>query len=66
MDIEKEFQDWYDTEGIRTTADAEKHWHESYCENAFRAGAYRAFVYARKLIDKLETSIKNEKRNIGQ
>ena len=62
MDIEKAFQEWYNTEGIRTLADANKHWHEGYCENAFRAGAKRAFDYAVILIDKVETSLKNERQ----
>ena len=64
MDIEKEFNDWYNTEGIRTLADANKHWHTSYCEHAFRAGAKRAFDYAVTLIDAIETSIKNERQKI--
>jgi len=61
MDIEKEFEDWYNSEGIRTLADSNKHWHESYCEHAFKAGARKAFAYAITLIDKVETSLKNER-----
>jgi hypothetical protein len=49
MENNKSFQDWYTTEGIRTLPAKDKHWHESYCQIAYDAGARDSSAEIKKL-----------------
>ncbi len=50
MDIQKEYKDWYKTEGIRTFPQNGEHFHNFYTEIAFMAGANSvAKAYEREL-----------------
>ena len=61
MNIEKQFQDFYATLGIRTPAPKGEHWHEAYQRIAFTEGVRVGLQYCKHLCDKIADEIESVK-----
>ena len=62
MDIHKEFDNWYQTEGIRTLPDKNMHWHTSFQQHAFLAGANLMAKQYQKTLDEMDLKISELKK----
>ena len=62
MDINKEYKDWYKTEGIRTFPENGEHFHEFYTETAYMAGARAMAKHYEKELDMLDYKISDLKK----
>lgn len=62
MDIQKEYKDWYKTEGIRTFPQNGEHFHEFYTETAYMAGANAVAKNYQDEVDILDAKISDLKK----
>jgi hypothetical protein len=60
--LENAFAQWYATEGIRTPAPAEEHWHEAYQRMAFIAGVE---WLAERYVEKFERELMRQEDEIN-